>query len=473
VKRGAAALAGPAALAGAAALAAALLASALFPARGSAATAGAPVSALDLIELQISYTTLLARYYRPLAPRTLVDGARTGIAAELAARGVRDARLPFTPAHVDFSQGSDAIDDMVLRSLAHYGSRLNAHALVVAAVAGELASVRDPYTLIFKPPQFKKFNAYLGNERFGGVGLVLDFDPSAGTAIVERVLPGGPAATAGLLAGDGIVAVDGRPVAELHGAGVRDALRGKIGTTVRVAVRRGGADITYALVRAEVSDPQVHTALFGTTGYLALSRFGSGAGAELKAALGDLSAKGARAFVLDLRGNGGGYGDQATEVASDFIASGPIFTVRERGGTSSVSRATGGATFHGPLAVLVDGDTASAAEIVAGAIQDDAVGTLVGTRTFGKGLVQSVFPLPDGSAIKMTTARYTTPKGRDIDRVGIEPDVLVPEPPGSRPGDPATDPQLARALAAVAASRACGILDDRGSPRAAAPHRSA
>jgi carboxyl-terminal processing protease len=100
-----------------------------------------------------------------------------------------------------------------------------------------------------------------------------------------------------------------------------------------------------------------------------------------------------------------------------------------------VSRAAGGSTFHAPLVVLVDGDTASAAEIVAGAIQDDGVGTLLGTRTFGKGLVQSVFPLPDGSAIKMTTARYTTPKGRDIDRVGIEPDVVVPQPPGARPRD--------------------------------------
>jgi carboxyl-terminal processing protease len=116
---------------------------------------------------------------------------------------------------------------------------------------------------------------------------------------------------------------------------------------------------------------------------------------------------------------------------------------------TSVARASGASTFHAPLVVLVDGDTASAAEIVAAAIQDDGVGILLGTRTFGKGLVQSVFPLPDGSAIKMTTARYTTPKGRDIDRIGIEPDIVVTQPPGARPGDPATDPQLARALAVL------------------------
>jgi carboxyl-terminal processing protease len=427
--------------------AAALLLCALLARPGrAAAPAGGSVSGLDLIELQISYTTMLARYYRPVAPRTLVDGARTGIAAELVASGVRGARLPFTPARVDFAQGSDAIDDMVLRSLARYGARLDGHRLVQAAVAGELASVRDPYTLIFQPPQFKKFNAFLGNESFGGIGVVLDFDAAQGRATVERVLPDGAAAAAGLRPGDALVGVAGRPVAELGGAGVRDALRGRVGTTVQVDVLRDGVVTKYELTRAQVRDPDVLSARFGTTGYLALSRFGSRAGDELTKALSDLTRHGARAFVLDLRGNGGGYGDQATAVASAFISAGPIFSVRERNGVTSVSRAAGGSTFHAPLVVLVDGDTASAAEIVAGAIQDDGVGTLLGTRTFGKGLVQSVFPLPDGSAIKMTTARYTTPKGRDIDRVGIEPDVVVPQPPGARPGDPATDPQLARAL---------------------------
>ena len=107
------------------------------------------------------------------------------------------------------------------------------------------------------------------------------------------------------------------------------------------------------------------------------------------------------------------------------------------------------APFPERLAVLVDGDTASAAEIVAGAVQDDGVGSIVGVKTFGKGLVQSIFPLPDGSAIKLTTARYTTPKGRDIDRVGIVPDIVVVEPPGAIRGDPATDSQLAAALAAA------------------------
>lgn len=417
--------------------------------RGASARAnrsgGASLSALDLIELQISYTTLMARYYRPVQPRILADGARTGIAAELLARGVSGAELPYTPAHVDFGDGEDFIDALVLRNLALYGARLDGHRLVEAAVAGELGALRDPYTVLFRPQQFKKFNAYLGNESFGGIGAMLSFDAAKGRALVERVLPDGPAAAAGLRGGDIIVAIDARPTAALGAAGLRGALRGKIGSSVRVAVLRDGAPQTLTIVRAEVSDPEVRSELFGDVGYVALARFGDRAGVELAAALRALRARHATSFVLDVRGNGGGYGDQATAVAALFL-SGPVFTTRDRNGTTTVSRATMKEPFTGRLALLVDGDTASAAEIVAGALQDAGSATIVGQRTFGKGLVQSVFPLPDGSALKITTARYTTPRGRDIDRVGILPDVVVAEPPGSVRGDPARDVVLARAL---------------------------
>jgi carboxyl-terminal processing protease len=395
--------------------------------------------------LQIGYTTILARYYKPVAPRTLVDGARTGIAAELAARGI-DVTLPFTPVRVDLYGGGDLIDAMVFRSLARYGSRLDAHRLVQAALGGELAALHDPYSVLFVPPQFAKFNAFLGNEKTGGIGAIVSFVAATDTASIDRVIPGGPAERAGLRAGDSIASIDGHSIADIGAHGLRDALRGKIGTTVRIEATRADQHATYTLVRAQIHDPEVTVARFGDVGYLALSRFGDRAGTELAADLSDLQRRGATAFVLDLRGNGGGYGDEATAVASAFIESGPIFTTRERGGATTVSRASGKADFHAPLAVLVDGDTASAAEIVAGALQDDRVATLVGTRTFGKGVVQSVYPLPDGSAFKVTTARYTTPKGRDIDRIGIAPDVVVAEPQDAKRGDPATDPQLKAAL---------------------------
>lgn len=423
----------------------------------------ADVSALDVIELQIAYTTLLARYYRAIPPRTLVDGARNGIAADLLARGIANAQLPYTPARVSAGDGGDLIDTMVFKQLARYGARVDGHGLVQAAVAGELGALHDPYTLLFRPKAFRTFNAFLGNETFGGIGAVVSFDAATKDASIDRVLAGGPADRGGLRAGDRIESVDGKPVSQIGGTALRDALRGAIGTTVRLAVSRGAERLTFALVRARVRDPEVTTARFGAAGYVRLARFGDRAGEETAAAVRDLANGGARAIVLDLRGNGGGYGDEATAVASAFVPSGTIFTTRERSGATVVAKATGAVAWTGPLAVLVDGDTASAAEIVAGAIQDHRAGTLVGARTFGKGVVQSVFPLPDGSAIKMTTARYTTPSGRDIDHSGIAPDVAVAEPPGSRLGDPAADPQLARALEIVTLAAA------PSSPAAASP----
>jgi len=421
---------------------------------GGARAAAPPVattaiSPLDLIELQISYTTLLARYYKPVSPRTLADGARTGIAAELVARGIARATLPYPPARLTFGTASDYVDGLVLRSLARYGGRLDGHRLAQAAVAGELAALHDPYSVLFRPPQLRRFNAFLGDGAFGGIGAVLTVDAARGVATVERVIAGAPAERAGLRPGDEIRRVDGKSVGALGGDALRDALRGRIGTTVSLEITRDGTPATLAIVRAAVHDPEVETARFGDAGYVRLTRFGDRAGRDVADALAALRRDGVRAIVLDLRANGGGYGDEATAVASAFVPSGPIFTTRERTGAPVVARANGTAGPPLPLAVLVDGDTASAAEIVAGAIADDGLGTIVGTRTFGKGLVQSVFPLPDGSALKVTTARYVTPKGRDIDRIGIRPDVEVAEPAGSREGDPATDPQLAAALRVV------------------------
>ncbi len=427
-------------------------ASAAALALGTVPAAAKPVttdlSALDLIELQIGYTTLLATYYRPVSPRALAGGARTGVAAYLVARGVSDPQLPYVPLRLDRATGGDYIDSAVLAVVLRYGSRLSANGVVQAALAGETASVHDPYTLLFHPQQFKKFNAFLNGEKFGGIGAVVSLEASGTRARVESVIAGSPAERAGLQAADEIAAIDGKALGN-SSAGVLAALRGKIGSTVRLSLLRNGTPLPepLAIVRAAITPPLVLTKMLASgIGYVQLTRFGDDAAAQLGAALATLERSGARALVLDLRGNGGGYGDEAKKVASAFIAAGPIYATRERGGAAAVERATGHALFAGRLAVLVDGDTASAAEIVAGALQDDGLATLVGTKTFGKGVVQSVFPLPDGAALKITTARYYTPKGRNIDGTGLVPDIVIAEPADAKRGDPASDPQLARAL---------------------------
>ncbi len=431
-------------------------ATAARPANGACrGTAKPAIGGLDLLELQISYTTLLARYYLPVDPAVVVRGAREAIASQLKQCGIADTRrLAYDPRQ----DGSERIDTDFLMAVTRYGTRVNAKALLQATIAGELGALHDPYTLLFRPTQFKAFNRFLQGDRFGGVGLVLD--DSGARPRVATVIPGAPAALAGMKSGDVLTAIDGAPADRLTLAALRDALRGKPGTTVRLNVERDGAALPLPLVltRAVVTDPQVLTHMIGAdVGYVQLTRFGDGAAKQVADAVAGLGSRGATSYVLDLRDNGGGYGDAATGVASVFIASGTIYSTRERTGPARVDRASGASVFHAPLAVLVNHDTASAAEIVAGALQDDRTATIVGATTYGKGVVQSVFPLPDGAAIKMTTSRYFTPSGRSIDHVGIVPDIAVPEPADAHLGDPARDPQLARALAALAAATPAAV----------------
>jgi carboxyl-terminal processing protease len=202
-----------------------------------------------------------------------------------------------------------------------------------------------------------------------------------------------------------------------------------------------------AVTRDIIHQPSVYAKLLDNgIGYARLTVFGSNTAQELSAALDKLQAEGAKAYVLDLRDNGGGYLNAAIDVSSKFIPSGPIVSVESRGGSDTQYDAENTAIPPKPLAVLVNRYTASASEITSGAIQDNGVGELIGEKTYGKGVVQTIHPLPDGSAVKITSARYLTPKGRDINLIGIEPDIVSVEPKTAKLGDPADDPQLDSAI---------------------------
>jgi carboxyl-terminal processing protease len=223
---------------------------------------------------------------------------------------------------------------------------------------------------------------------------------------------------------------------------------------VRLTISRAGKALpVVTITRAEIHQPSVLSKMLpGEIGYIDLAVFGQTTGQELDEALKRLDAQGAKAYILDLRSNGGGYLNAAVDVSSKFIPSGPIVTVQQRAGTDTEYDAENTAIAPRPLAVLVNKYTASASEITAGAIQDSGVGTIIGEKTYGKGVVQSIWQLPDKSAIKITTARYFTPKGRDINTVGIEPEIQSPTPKdlkGFRFGDPRTDPQLVAAVSFI------------------------
>ncbi len=432
------------------AYAAAAMVVALATAGGRPAVASTDVSLLDLVETEYGYTTITDQYQHPVSAQRLLDGARVGLIAYLYSRGITEPQVAMMHARADGRGAVPAISQQIGLAIQRYGSRVDTLSLVYAAIRGEVAALQDPYSVFFTAADVKGFSAAIDGTAFGGIGVQLAFDDAHKSWLADTVFEGSPAARAGLLPGDTIVAVDGTNLSGLDNARVQALIRGPIGTTAHLSIVRSGAplDTPLAIVRAAVTPPDVTARMLpNSVGYVSLRSFAQDAGAKVREALLRLAKAGAKAYVFDLRGNGGGYESAAVHVASAFIPDGPIVANEGRDGKRRVSPADGNAVPRLPLAVLVDGDSASGAELVAGAIQDRHAGTLVGTRTFGKGVAQTMFALPDGSAIKLTTARYYTAGGRYIDRIGLEPDVVVDQPAGSEPGVPGRDPQLDRALA--------------------------
>jgi carboxyl-terminal processing protease len=408
-----------------------------------------PERILDMAELEVSFDTVRAEYYRKPNPQVLLDGARVGIVSYLRSRGVAAPVLAYPHATGVYSHDLHELDNEVYEAFRRYGSVIDLHAMVQRAITGELAALDDPYTIFFVPREYHEFVSSLSGRPVGGIGVVIDY--KGGVALVDHVIAKSPAAQAGLRAGDRIVSVDGVALSTLDANSVADHLRGAVGSTAHLEIFRDGATQAVAVVRAEVRQPDVDARMLGAdVGYIALAAYGEDSAHELNEALRDLGSRGARGYILDLRDNGGGYAQQAVAITSQFIGAGPVFTVQRRSGRRTTYYAEAGARRHGPLVVLVNGNTASAAEITASAIADDHAGTLVGERTYGKGVAQQVFVLPSGGAMKMTTERYVTAGGHDIDRKGIDPDVVVAEPAGAVRGVVGQDPQLDRALALLA-----------------------
>jgi carboxyl-terminal processing protease len=415
-----------------------------------ASAAASDVSLLDLVETEFGYTTIADQYQHPVKTQRLLDGARVGIVAYLRSRDISDPRVGAIRARADGRGAVPAIERQIGLAIQRYGARVDALQLVYAAIRGEVAALHDPYSVFFTAREVKGFSAAIDGSAFGGIGVQLAFDDARKLWLAETVFPDSPAAKSGLQAGDALTSVDATNLTGLDDARVQMLLRGKIGTTVRIGIVRAGSALPapIAIVRAAITPPTVTERMLPNgVGYVALRSFSQNAGEQVRAALLRLARRGAKATIFDLRGNGGGYESAAVHVASAFIPDGPIVANEGRDGKRRVSAADGNAVPHLPLVVLVNRDSASGSELVAGAIQDRGSGKLVGTRTFGKGLAQTMFALPDGSALKLTTARYYTAGGRFIDRVGLTPDVTVEEPAGSEPGVPGRDPQLDRALA--------------------------
>jgi len=327
----------------------------------------------------------------------------------------------------------------------YYGDLPEEQAMTYGAIRGVLGLLDDRHTTFLDPGQAAVWQTEL-HGAFEGIGAVVDEWPEGGVLIVEP-FDDQPAIKAGLRSGDVILAVDGQDVTEMDLDAAISLIRGPAGSAVRLLVRRPDVERSFEVevVRGRVQIAAVRSAMLEDgVGYLRLNEFTSRAPGEVETALEALTALQPRGLVFDLRGNPGGLLSSAVEVASFFVG-GDIVVERSEGGVEQHYPAEGEPlTTDVPLVVLVNGRSASASEIVAGAIQDNGRGLLVGEQTFGKGSVQTPYTLSDGSMLRVSTARWFTPNDRAIHGVGLVPDVVVEIAPGDM--EAGRDPQLERAL---------------------------
>ena len=362
--------------------------------------------------------------------------------------------------------GHRLLDEVVGRIRREYVDTVPESAFDQAAVKGVVANL-DPHSAFLDARQYDEMRAATTGS-YSGVGIEVSAED--GRVVVVTPIEGSPAARAGVRAGDVVLAVDDQPVTADRLEETIGRMRGTAGTLVRLAVGRPGEPkpLVFALQRGEV---HVHTvraeALPGNFGYVRITQFSDSTPEDLLDALSVLMHRGPamaggdagssvwplRGLILDLRGNPGGVLESAVGVADAFLEEGLI--VRADGRTSEsrfrMAATTGDALDGQPLVVLVDGGSASGSEIVAGALRDHGRATLMGERTFGKGSVQTVIPLRDGQALKLTTSRYFTPAGTSIHEKGLEPDIAIGrldhEPgPVARPRAPMQDPAVLTAL---------------------------
>lgn len=319
--------------------------------------------------------------------------------------------------------------------------------ITYGAIRGSLRALNDPYTLFSDPVDTEIQRPELEGE-FSGIGAFVNQNED-GQLVIQTPMRGQPAEKAGIKAGDIVIKVDGNDISGMETNAAVLLIRGKKGTTVVLTLLREGTSDPFdiAVVRDTIKVPSVNTAELmesrgaPNVGYIELTVFAQETRDELRAAIAELREAGMEALVLDLRNNPGGYLNAAIGVTSEFVDSGVVTYRENRAGVRHEERIIpGGTAYDLPLVVLVNGGSASASEIVAGAIRDHDRGILVGEQTFGKGSVQNVHHLSDGSELRVTVEIWRTPDGSLIHRRGIAPQVVVTPPPRPTPTPTATGP---------------------------------
>jgi len=323
-----------------------------------------------------------------------------------------------------------------------YYRPVNVNKLSTAGVNGTLKSLKDPYTVYLTPKEVQDFQE---KERGSYSGIGASLQKTKDGLVITSVFDGSPAKAAGLAPGDIIQAVDGKSTKDTAIETSISRIKGKEGTTVVLTVQPKELKVVRKTIEIPETSKRIINDKGTKVGYVQLYEFGGLAGRDVRQNVNELAKKGAEWFILDLRYNGGGLLTQAVDVTGVF-QTGLVTSTAGLHSPKEELTATGPVATDKPMVVLVNGFSASASEIVTGALKDHDRATIIGTKTFGKGLVQSIVDLGNGAALKLTTAVYLTPNGTNINKKGITPDIIAPDKPKTKP-----DETLQRALQYIAA----------------------
>lgn len=380
------------------------------------------------------------------------QGALCGALAVLLGLGLVSCagRLPFPGGEEAVSQETkEKLSGIQALIEKEYIGEVDEDALQTGICQGYVGALGDPYSAYYDEEQTSALMETTQGE-YGGIGVVLTQNLDTGVTTASSVYEDSPAMKAGMKDGDIIYQVEGRDVSGMDLEEISGNIKGEKGTTVEITVLRGEdrEEVTLTITRDTIQAETVKTRMLeDEIGYLAISEFDSVTLEQYKEGLEELKAQGMKGLIVDLRGNPGGNLDTVCEILDLMLPEGLIVYTEDKDGNRQEFTSDEAQEVQVPLAVLVDGNSASASEIYAGAIQDYGIGQIVGTKTYGKGVVQTIYDLKDGTSLKLTVAEYFTPNGRNIDGEGITPDVEVVYQRDEN--DPEADNQLDRAVEAL------------------------
>jgi carboxyl-terminal processing protease len=421
----------------------ALLLGTIFMAKSVASPGGGFGSGnINLGVVKATLYTLKDEYVEKVNYNALLKTAAQGVKIYLKEAKIKYGGLDKFPISKSADANLDTFTQDLGQIVSTYKGKVNEQKLLYYALKGLMFGLKDPYSVALDPKEFKHLKESMSGGNFGGVGIYIELDRNKHNQLmVVEPIEKTPAASAGLKPGDWILRINGVSTKGIDLEVAANRIRGPIGSQVALEIQPKGKGPTHVvkLTRQLIHVSSVSSKMLPNhIGYMRLRFFGEDTGQEVEEALSGLERKGMKALILDVRNNGGGYITAANATVSEFVPRGQVVvSVVGRKHAPEVNRATGSTHHRVPMVVLINAYSASASEITAGALQDTHTATLIGTKSFGKGTVQTLHELADGGALKFTIAHYLTPAGRNINKKGIMPDILVKMEPSKvgAPGD--------------------------------------